>query len=54
MGIAEKPLGILRVVITFLTEWEGGVGRERRGKTDCILHLKKRYCIDSSGLVRNC
>lgn len=54
-GIAEKSLGILRVALTFLTKWEGGVERERKtGKTDCVSHLKKKHCVDSSGMVRNC
>lgn len=46
MGTTEKSLGILRVVLTFLTEWGGGMEKEERrtGKTDCVSHLKKRHC----------
>lgn len=44
MGIAEKSLGILSVVLTLL-KWEGGVERERRGKWERLMVSHTREII---------
>lgn len=45
MGIAEKSLGILSVVLTLPNKWERGVERERRGRWERLTVSHTREII---------